>query len=95
MTLGKIETKRFAASAVGRRYIACAAQSSSGAFIGVGRSPRLPRLAVPARTRFFSACIAAIIPGSRSSWTLSIAPISSEARAPLDENGFSSSRPFQ
>ena len=73
-----------------------AAQSWSGLFIGEGFSPRLPSCAVAARMRFFSARIASIMPGRRSSWTFSIAPISSEARAPLPANGFcSSSRPCQ
>ena len=51
--------KRFAASAEGKVYITCAAQSWSGLFIGAGLRPRLPSDAVPARIFFFSARIVA------------------------------------
>jgi hypothetical protein len=96
ITLGTIFAKRLAASAEGKLYITWAAQSWSGLFIGAGRRPMLPSWAVPSRILRFSARMAWIMPSMRSSCTFNMAPISSEARAPLPAKGISvSSRPFQ
>jgi hypothetical protein len=65
----------------------CAAQSWSGLFMGEGATPLLPRLAVASRRRRRLARIAPTMPSIRSSWTLSIAPISSDARAPAPGEG--------